>query len=264
MPKTLQNALFQDTAPPARTLLFHTLDDLQHRLIDWCGPPPPRQVWDPLTHLVYSILSSRTKDAESIATMQALRERYDGWPTGPSSWDEVRWERLRDAPVADIEHALRLVTFPERKAPQLKAALEHITQRAGALSLAFLARYRTDKIRRWVEQLPGAGEKASAAVVNFSSLRRAALAIDAHHQRIAIRLGVVAASATTRQVEVALMQLAPAAWTPVTLDEHHTLVKQLGQRICTLREPQCRQCPLLQICLTGQGALPMTPIQPSV
>ena len=256
MPCPAQNVLFPDAVShPAPALLFGDLGDIHERLLQWTGQPPPREVWDPLTHLVYSLISSRTKDAESVATMQALRERYDGWPTGPDSWDEVRWEKLRDAPVDEIEDTLRLVTFPERKAPQLKRTLQRITERTGSLSLAFLSRYRTEKIRRWVEELPGAGVKASAAVVNFSSLRRAAIAIDGHHQRIAIRLGVAPANATPRQVEQALMPLAPAGWTPVTMDEHHTLVKKLGQRICTLRDPACGRCPLLEVCPTGGHAI---------
>jgi endonuclease-3 len=253
----VQNILFPHASvQPAHDLLFHDLGELQGRLLRWNGPPAPRVVWDPLTHLVYSLISSRTKDAESIATLRELRERYDGWPTGPNSWDEVRWELLRDAPVQEIEDTLRLVTFPERKAPQLKRTLERITERTGALSLAFLARYRTEKIRAWIEELPGAGVKASAAVVNFSSLRRAAIAIDGHHQRIAIRLGVVPEKATARQVEAALMPLVPADWTPVTMDEHHTLVKKLGQQICTLREPHCSRCPLREVCPTGQRLSP--------
>ncbi len=212
-----------------------------------------REVWDPLTQLIYSICSSRTKDAESQATMRTLRERFGGWPTGPNSWDEVRWERLRDASVAEVEDALRLATFPDRKAVQLKRTLERITERTGRLSLAFLANYRTDKIRAWIEELPGAGVKASAAVVNFSSLRRKAIAIDGHHQRIAIRLGAAPENATARQVEYALTQLAPPHWTAVTMDDHHTLVKKLGQSLCPLRETHCIRCPLRDICRTGSS-----------
>ena len=35
------------------------------------------------------------------------------------------------------------------------------------------------------------------------------------------------------------------------MDDHHTLVKKLGQQICTLRDPLCRRCPLHNICPTG-------------
>ena len=236
-------------------MLFSDLQDIQDRLLTWWGgPPAPREVWDPLTQLIYSLCSSRTKDAESQATILALRQRFGGWPTGPNSWDEVRWERLRDASVADIEDALRLATFPDRKAVQLKRTLERITQRAGSLSLAFLAKYRTDKVRAWIEELPGAGVKASAAVVNYSSLRRRAIAIDGHHQRIAVRLGIAEANATARQVEAALVPLTPDNWTAITMDEHHTLVKKLGQRVCTLQEARCARCPLRAVCVTGSGA----------
>ncbi len=211
-------------------------------------------MWDPLTQLIYSICSSRTKDAESHATLRTLRERFHGWPTGPNSWDEVRWEQLRDATIPEIEDALRLATFADRKAIQLKQTLERITERTGALSLRFLSNYRTDKIRAWLEELPGAGVKASAAVVNFSSLRRKAIAIDAHHQRIAIRLGAAPPNATARQVEHALTQLAPASWTAIDMDDHHSLVKKLGQSLCTLREAHCGRCPLRDLCATGSKA----------
>jgi endonuclease-3 len=256
VPTAQQVALFPDALlPPARLLLFRDLQDLQDRLLTWWGgPPQAREVWDPLTQLIYSLCSSRTKDAESQATMLALRERFGGWPSGPNSWDEVRWERLRDASITEIEDALRLATFPDRKAVQLKRTLERITERTGSLSLAFLAKYRTDKVRAWIEELPGAGVKASAAVVNFSSLRRRAIAIDGHHQRIAVRLGITPTNATARQVEAALVPLTPADWTAITMDEHHTLVKKLGQRVCTLREARCPRCPLREVCATGSAA----------
>lgn len=254
-----QSILFPEAASPQTKPLFHDLGEIQDRLLAWWGgPAPAREVWDPLTQLIYSIQSSRTKDAESFASLRTLRERFNGWPTGPNSWDEVRWERLRDASIPEIEDALRLSTFPERKAVQLKQTLERITERTGVLSLAFLAKYRTDKIRRWIEELPGAGSKASAAVVNFSSLRRKALAIDAHHQRIAIRLGVAKASATPREVETALTAMAPPQWTAITMDDHHTLVKKLGQRLCTLREAHCKRCPLRDVCITGSSSIEAT------
>ena len=259
MPHSEQAMLFPDAlSPSARPLLFGDLQDIQDRLLTWWGgPPAPREVWDPLTQLIYSLCSSRTKDAESQATILALRERFGGWPTGPNSWDEVRWERLRDASIAEIEDTLRLATFPDRKAVQLKCTLERITERTGSLSLAFLAKYRTDKVRAWIEDLPGAGVKASAAVVNFSSLRRRAIAIDGHHQRIAIRLGITPANATARQVEAALVPLTPVDWTAITTDEHHTLVKKLGQGVCTLRVAHCTQCPLRKVCATGSAATPL-------
>lgn len=227
------------------------LEEVHARLLAAYGEPPPREIWDPLTQLIYSLCSSRTKTPESHAVLRSLRERYDGWPTGLESSSEVRWELLRDAPVVEIEETIQMATFADRKAPQLKSTLGQITARTGMLSLAFLTKYRTEKIRSWLEQFPGIGSQVSAAVVNFSSLRRAVISVDGHHQRASIRLGFAPDGSTPRQVEMALMEIAPEGWKAVTMDEHHQLVKMLGQRVCTPQQPLCSRCPLLSLCPTG-------------
>lgn len=245
--------LFADTATaePRTTVETERLALVHDLLLEAYGQPEPREVWDPLTQLIYSLCSARTKTPESHANLRALRERYDGWPSGPNSWDPVRWDRLRDAPVAEIEDTIALATFADRKAPQLKATLEQITARTGALSLQFLAGYQTEKVRSWLEQFPGIGTQVSAAVVNFSSLRRRVVSVDGHHQRVSIRLGFAPAKSSARQVETALMAIAPAAWDAIVLDDHHQLVKILGQRRCTPQQPQCNRCPLRRLCPSG-------------
>ncbi|WP_419804821.1 endonuclease III domain-containing protein [Terriglobus sp.] len=236
----------QDAVEQKRLSAMHRL------LLEASGQPAPREVWDPLTQLIYSLCSSRTKTPESHATLRALRERYSGWPTGPNSWDEVHWERLRDAPVPEIEETIHLATFADRKAPQLKATLQQITTRTGALSLAFLAVYRTEKIRAWLEQFPGIGSQVSAAIVNFSSLRRPVISVDGHHQRVSIRMGFAPERSTPWQVEQALMRIVPTDWNAVTMDDHHQLVKLLGQTRCTPNQPTCFLCPLVELCPTGR------------
>ncbi len=232
------------------------LADVHARLLEAYGQPVPREVWDPLTQLTYSLCSARTKTPESHAVLRALRERYDGWPSGEESWSEVRWERLRDAPVTEMEETIAAATFADRKAPQLKATLEGISARTGGLSLGFLAGYRTDKIRTWLEQFPGIGSQVSAAIVNFSSLRRPVISVDGHHQRVSIRLGFAEEGSPAREVETILMRVVPPEWTAVAMDDHHQLVKALGQRACTPHGPLCRRCPLLEVCPTGRGDLP--------
>ena len=248
--------LFDDPQlPPAPAVADTRLQDLHDRLIAAYGTPEPREVWDPLTQLIYSLCSARTKTPESHALLRALRERYNGWPADPAiSWSPVDWTRLRDAPIPEIEETIHLATFADRKAPQLKATLEQITHRTGALSLDFLAGYRTEKIRTWLEQFPGIGSQVSAAIANFSSLRRPVLSVDGHHQRVSIRLGLAPGTASPRQVEHALMAIAPASWTAVIMDDHHRLVKQLGQQACIPHTPLCRQCPIREVCPTGGGS----------
>ncbi len=210
-------------------------------LLSAYGPPPARNCWNPLKQLIYSLLSPRTKTETSHAVLAALEQRYS------------HWEQLRDAPGAEVEQLVAPVTFPEKKAAYLQSALRRITRQCGTLSLDFLHGHPVERVRRWLETFDGVGPKTSASVVNFSTLRMPALAIDSHHHRIAIRLQLVP-HVTTSDTERRLMAMAPPEWTPEVLDEHHSLVKLHGQRCCTALDWQrnCPACPLLGMCPTGK------------
>jgi endonuclease-3 len=229
-----------------RPLTPEEADKLPHvhrLLLGHYGQPKPRELWDPLTQLIYSLLSSRTKTPASHQVMRDLERTFQA---GPGNWENVR-----DASVAEVERAIAIVTFPEQKAPQLKQTLQGISERYGSLTLDFLAKYRTEKIRAWLEQFPGVGPSTTGAVVNFSTLRRRALCIDAHHLRVSQRLCLVP-RADAAMTEERLMRLVPETWDAAMLDEHHSLIKLHGQTLCTFAEPKCEACPLLGICPTGQ------------
>jgi endonuclease-3 len=229
----------KDSLSPKPVVDDDRLPRIHKLLLDFYGKPKAREPWDPLTQFIYSLLSSRTKTEVTHQVLRHLRERFG------------TWENLRDAPLTEIEDAIRDVTFPEQKAINLKASLQQITVRYGTLTLDFLANYRTEKIRAWLEQFPGVVPKTSAAVVNFSVLRRRALCVDSHHLRVTQRLGLTR-RADAAVTEERLMRMVPENWDAEMLDEHHTLIKVHGQKICTFSEPKCSECPLLQMCSYGQ------------
>lgn len=247
--------LFDPADLPRPALTPEQADKLPHLhrlLLGYYGEPKRREPWDPLTQLIYSILSSRTKTPDSHQVMRDLERAFPG--AGPGNWEPVR-----DADLPALERAIAIVTFPEQKAPQLKTTLEQITARVGSLTLDFLAKYRTDKIRSWLEQFPGVGPKTSGAVVNFSTLRRRALCIDSHHLRVAQRLCLVP-RADAETTEARLMRLVPETWDAPMLDDHHQLVKLHAQTLCTFSDPKCPGCPLLAICPTGQRTTTQSPL----
>ncbi len=219
------------------------LAELHRALLVHYGQPPARVPRDPLSQLIYSLLASRTRTEESDAAMHMLEIRYRA---GVASWDA-----LRDAPAAEIESSIQHVTFAEVKAPRLKAILLGISERYGKLTLDFLEKYRTEEIREWLQSFEGVGAQISAAVVNFSTLRRRALCVDANHLRVVQRLALTprADAATT---ELRLMRLVPDTWTAAMLDEHHSLVKLHAQTLCIFTEPHCLACPLRSTCAFGQ------------
>ncbi|SMH35435.1 endonuclease III domain-containing protein [Azospirillum agricola] len=224
-----------------------------HRLlcrIHGC-PVPYFHSLDPLSELVSSLLSHRTRNAASGAAFKALRKRWPGQPsTGQSSTD---WAAVRDAPTTEVEAVIAGVTWPEQKAPRIQAILRRITERTGGLSLDVLNDLSVPEARAWLEALPGVGPKTSAAVLSFSTLRRAALPVDSHHHRVAVRTGLIPASLAVGPSHAVLAAQLPPEWDAQRVYDNHEVMMLHGQRCCYHRDPACDRCVLLDLCPTGQA-----------
>jgi endonuclease-3 len=206
---------------------------------------------DPLSELVSSLLSHRTRNSASGRAFRALRALYPDWAAA------------RDAPVADVERAIAEVTWPEQKAPRIQGALRAIAAaRGGDLSLDFLAGLPVREARDWLEAIPGVGPKTSAAVLLFSTLRRPALPVDGHHHRVALRLGLLPPGTPVGPAHAALDALLPADWDAQTVYDHHEVLMLHGQRCCFFRAPACPRCPVLDLCPAGAAAIAGRPAPP--
>lgn len=196
---------------------------------------------DPLSELISSLLSHRTRNADSGRAFKALRARYPDWG------------RLMAAPTEEVEDTIRGVTWPEQKAPRLKAVLRAIEERHGSLSLGFLEPMPVEEARAWLESIPGIGPKTSAAVLSFSTLRKAALPVDSHHHRVAVRTGLIARSVAVGPSHAALFALLPPEWDAQAVYDNHEVMMLHGQRCCFFSNPACERCAVLDLCPTGQA-----------
>jgi len=92
-------------------------------------------------------------------------------------------------------------------------------------------------------QLPGVGRKTANVVLGNAFHRPHGIAVDTHVQRLAQRLGLTTEH-TPDKIEQALLGLVPRkAWTLFS----HLLISH-GRAICKARAPQCRVCPVHQLC----------------
>jgi endonuclease-3 len=199
---------------------------------------------DPLSELVSSLLSHRTRNADSARAFHTLRERF------------ADWSAVCDAPVEEIEAAIAPCTWPEQKAPRLKEVLATIGERRGGdLSLEFLGEVTVREAREWLESLPGVGPKTSAAVLLFSALRMPALPVDSHHHRVAVRLGLVGERVAVGPSHALLERLVPPDWTAQQVYDHHEVFMLHGQRCCYYRNPACDRCAVLDLCPYGQDRM---------
>lgn len=194
--------------------------------------------------LVQGVIGARTKSPVSNAATDRLLERWGAW------------EEVAKAPLSDLQDELSTQTYPNVAAERLKASLMALIERRGAVDLSHLAAMETTAAMNWLEQLPGIGRKIAAGVMNASTLDRRAIVLDGHHTRILQRMGLVPPKASTARAFDAIMPAMPEDWSGADYDEHHLLMKKLGQSWCRPSAPQCAACPGLSLCETGRSRLP--------
>lgn len=196
---------------------------------------------DPLSEMVSSLLSHRTRNHDSGRAFKSLRKRF---PT----WDEVA-----DAPVDEVEREITAATWPEQKAPRIQHALKMIrSRRDGQLSLDFLKDLPPLEAREWLEEIPGIGPKTSAAILIFSTLRIPFLPVDCHHHRVAQRLGLIPKKMAVGPSHKRLAEELPPEWNAQKVYDNHEVLMIHGQRVCFFEKPACSKCVLLDLCSEGQ------------
>ena len=210
-----------------------------------CGvygcPIPYFHSLDPLSELISSLLSHRTRNADSGRAFKALRAR---WPD---------WEAVEAAETPEIEATIRGVTWPELKAPRITAVLAAVRERNGALTLDVLADLGVDEARAWLQAIPGIGPKTSAAVLSFSTLRMPALPVDSHHHRVAQRTGLIGRNVDVGPSHPILRAQLPVDWSAQQLYDNHEVLMLHGQKVCFHHSPACSRCALIDLCPTGQA-----------
>lgn len=96
-------------------------------------------------------------------------------------------------------------------------------------------------------KLAGVGRK-TANVVASIAFNEPAIAVDTHVERVSKRLGICRWKDSVIQVEETLMRKVPRDEWSVT---HHRMIF-FGRYHCKARNPNCPECPLLELCREGQ------------
>ena len=191
--------------------------------------------------LVHGVIGAQTKTAASNASTDGLLLEFGSWEAVAEISEEMLEERLQRQ------------SFPSVAAKRLKACLQAIIAERGSVSLVHLSNLSLGEAMAWLETLPGVARKNSAGVMNASTFDRKAMVIDGHHRRIMQRMGVVPPKADTAKTYDALVPIVPNQWSAADMDEHHLLLKKLGQTYCRPRAPHCDGCPVRKDCKTGKA-----------
>ena len=213
------------TATPRRFRL------ILERLRGAYGRPVPMAHRAPLDELVLTVLSQNTNDRNRDVAYTRLRDRFPDWAA------------VRDAPVDEVEDAIR----PGGLAPTKAVRIQEILRAVGDDDLAWLADAPLEEGRGYLCALPGVGRKTAACVLLFSYGLHD-VPVDTHVYRVGQRLGLWRANAPLDEAHDEMLRLSAGA---DPFEAHVALIRH-GRRICHARSPRCRECPLLSLCPTGK------------
>jgi endonuclease III len=231
---------------------------IRDRLRSFYGRPRNEPHHAPLDELVLTVLSQNTTDRNRDVAYARLRARFPDW------------QAVLDAPVGEVEEAIRPGGISRVKARRIQDMLATIRVEAAPgkdpspasraegvegsspsaaipLDLRSLATAPRDEAFDFLERLPGVGRKTAACVLLFS-FDRPELPVDTHVYRVASRLGLIRPKASFEEAHDVMVSVSDAG----DVYELHVNMIRHGRRICTARDPRCRECPLLSICPFGR------------
>ena len=177
---------------------------------------------DPFEVLIYTIISQRTRDEQTIVASERLLSEY------PTVKDLAR------ANVKKIEKLIKTAGFYRVKAKKIKEVCNILLERHdGKVPEDFGS----------LTELPSVGRKTANCVLVFG-FGKPAIPVDTHVHRISNRLGIVS-TAKPEETEFSLKNVLPKRhW----LDINHRFVR-FGQTICRPQRPRCTECPVSDLCL---------------
>jgi endonuclease-3 len=215
-------------APPPRRIRAIRL-----RLRQVYGIPLAKPHGHPIAELVLTVLSQSTNDRNRDVAYLALRERFPVW------------EAVRDAPVDELEQAIRPGGISKVKSARIKQILQATSDTSpdGDLSLDWLDGLSVEAAQQYLTGLPGVGRKTAACVLLFA-LGMHDVPVDTHVSRVSTRLGLFRPGAPFEEMHDVMLAFTPPGQ---ALELHLNLLRH-GRRTCHARRPACEDCALARMC----------------
>ena len=203
------------------------------------GVPLAKPHGHPIAELILTVLSQSTNDRNRDVAYLALGDRF---PT---------WEEVRDAPVDEIEEAIRPGGISKVKSARIKSIQLAITETSAdhadvgeePLSLDWLPELSVPEAQRYLTSLPGVGRKTAACVLLFA-LGMRDVPVDTHVSRVGTRLALFRPGAPFEEMHDTMLEITPAG---EELELHLNLLRH-GRRTCYARRPACADCALQRMC----------------
>jgi len=182
----------------------------------------------PLQLLVATILSAQCTDKRvNIVTAELFKQHRTA-------------RDYAEAPLADLEQAIKTTGFFRNKARNIQACCRRLVEKHGG---------EVPRTMDELTHLDGVGRKTANVVLGNAFNINEGVVVDTHVGRLSERLGLTR-ERNPEKIEHDLMKLVPRGqWTLFS----HWLIWH-GRRRCNARKPDCASCEIRALCPTGVKA----------
>jgi endonuclease-3 len=201
---------------------------IRTRLAEVYGLPVMAPHRDAIGELILTVLSQSTNDRNRDVAFLRLTDRFP------------QWEAVRDAPVEEIEEAIRPGGISKVKSVRIKAILEAV---GDPIDLDWMRDAPVPESQAYLTALPGVGRKTAACVLLFAYGLRD-VPVDTHVSRVGMRLRLLEPGAPFDRLHDQMLAITP----PGAELEFHVNLLRHGRRTCHAQRPACRVCALARMC----------------
>ncbi len=200
---------------------------IRDRLREMYGRPVGEPHGEPIAELVRTVLSQHTSDGNRDRAFDGLKARFE------------TWEEARDAPVTEVEEAIRSGGLAKQKAPRIQAILERL---GDPPDLEWTGTAPRQESLAYLISLPGVGRKTAACMLMFT-WGIPEIPVDVHVYRVGGRLGFFPEKASFERAHDEML----AVVDPEDAYELHMNLIGHGRQVCRPK-PRCGECALSRMC----------------
>lgn len=181
---------------------------------------------NPFELLIAVLLSAQTTDKHVNKVTADLFKKYKT----PEDYLAV--------PLEELQQDIRSIGLYRTKAKNIQKLCRSLIEEHNG---------EVPRTREELMKLAGVGRKTANVVMSIA-FGEPAIAVDTHVERVSKRLGICRWKDSVLEVEKTLMRKVPKDEWSIT---HHRLIF-FGRYHCKARNPNCPECPLLDLCREGK------------
>jgi len=186
--------------------------------------------------IIGAILVQNVSWASTVKAINKLREQH-----------LLTFKALSQSPLEIIETCIISTRYYRMKAKKLKAFAQYLEEEFSGNLDACLAQ-PMNTLRGQLLAIYGIGPETADDILLYAA-ERPSFVVDAYTKRIFHRLGYIEESIPYEELRQWFMLHLPE--NVALYNQYHALLDATGHHYCSTRNPDCRSCPLLNICHYG-------------